>query len=44
MKPNYFLKLFAFCLLLLTVRALQTGQLSFFFLLWNLFWPVFLMH
>lgn len=37
MKANYFLKLFAFCVLLLIVRALQTGQLSFFFLLWNLF-------
>ncbi|PBQ34346.1 hypothetical protein CNR22_22065 [Sphingobacteriaceae bacterium] len=37
MKTTYFLKLFAFCILLLILRALQTGNLSFFFLLWNLF-------
>ncbi len=37
MRSSNILKLFAFCLVLLTVRALKTHHYSFFFLLWNLF-------
>ena len=37
MRCSNILKLVAFCMILLTIRALKTHQYSFFFLLWNLF-------
>jgi len=40
MRHSTLIKLFAFCLLMLVIRAFRTEHYSFFFLLWNLFLAV----